>query len=165
MSERWLPIPGWEALYEVSDHGRVRSLDRMVYRPQGNYMQRGRVLSPYRTPPAGYVAINLEHLKRKRRARIHTLVLEAFVGARPKHMECCHNDGDLDNNRLINLRWGTRQDNILDEVRHGTHHQAAKTHCKRGHRFTPQNTYINPTSGSRQCRRCVYEKATGRCSE
>ncbi len=51
---------------------------------------------------------------------IHVLVLEAFVGPRPKGAFACHYDGDPTNNRLSNLRWDTWASNIADMRRHGT---------------------------------------------
>lgn len=52
---------------------------------------------------------------------VHRLVLEAFVGPCPVGMECCHEDGDPTNNRLSNLRWGTKKSNEADKLRHGTY--------------------------------------------
>lgn len=54
-----------------------------------------------------------------KRYYIHRLVLLAFVGPCPPGMECCHIDGNPINNRLSNLRWGTRRENMEDRVRHG----------------------------------------------
>lgn len=52
---------------------------------------------------------------------VHHLVLEAFVGPRPaSDFEACHNNGDPSDNRLVNLRWGTREDNRRDMLSHGT---------------------------------------------
>ena len=51
---------------------------------------------------------------------VSQLVLEAFVGPKPNGFECCHNDGDKRNNRLDNLRWGTKESNTADLVEHGT---------------------------------------------
>ena len=34
---------------------------------------------------------------------------------------------------------------------------AAKTHCPQGHEYTPENTYVNPIEGYRQCRTCIRE--------
>jgi len=70
-------------------------------------------------------------------------------------MEGCHNNGDKDNNRLSNLRWDTPSSNSLDLVRHGTHNQARKTHCPRGHRLEAPNlkaSYL--ASGRRGCLSC-----------
>ena len=49
---------------------------------------------------------------------------------------------------------------MLDRVRHGTHHHAAKTCCDYGHEFTPENTYIRTTDGGRECRKCRPNRAT-----
>lgn len=102
----------------------------------------------------GYRAVKLSKLGVKQSKRIHTVVLEAFVGPRPNGMVACHSNGIQDDLRLENLRWDTQTNNMFDEVAHGTHHNASKTHCKRGHEFTVANTYLNPTSGGRQCRQC-----------
>lgn len=61
----------------------------------------------------------------------HVLVLETFVGSRPRGMVCRHLDGNPSNNHISNLRWGTVQDNIDDRshhgrTAHGSHHYKAK---------------------------------------
>jgi hypothetical protein len=55
----------------------------------------------------------------RRRALIHRLVLEAFVGPCPPGMESCHNDGNPVNNVASNLRWDTHKSNFQDMRRHG----------------------------------------------
>lgn len=50
---------------------------------------------------------------------VHDLLLKAFVGPCPSGHECCHNNGNPGDNRLENLRWDTRQENVLDQLRHG----------------------------------------------
>jgi hypothetical protein len=67
-------------------------------------------------------------------------------------MEVCHNNGDPADNRAANLRYDTASENQLDRVRHGTHHNANKVACKRGHEFTPENT--RQYRGKRSCRTC-----------
>ena len=69
-------------------------------------------------------------------------------------MECRHLDDDKTNNTPENLCWGTRSENTYDKIRNGRHPMAAKTHCKRGHAFDEVNTYRNPATGSRRCRKC-----------
>lgn len=57
---------------------------------------------------------------RAQKRLINVLVLEAFVGPRPKGHVCRHLDGDKTNNRLANLAWGTVRENAMDKVSHGT---------------------------------------------
>lgn len=83
--------------------------------------------------------------------------MEAFVGPCPEGMEVCHNNGDCTDNRLENLRYDTKSANMLDRVRHGTHHNANKTQCLRGHLFTEENTK-RTAKGGRACRTCIAQK-------
>ena len=105
--ERWRPVAGGEG-YEVSDFGRVKSLrwtpPRILKPGPSNYGHLSVVLGPRNT------------------RMVHQLVLIAFVGPRPPKMEVRHLDGNPANNRLENLCWGTRSDNIRDAIRHGTWH-------------------------------------------
>lgn len=52
--------------------------------------------------------------------RVHQLVLVAFRGPCPIGLEACHNDGDMTNNKLTNLRWDTHANNMRDKIQHGT---------------------------------------------
>ncbi len=54
------------------------------------------------------------------RKLVHRLVLEAFVGPCPEGLECRHIDGNAKNNRLFNLKWGTKKENGEDRVTHET---------------------------------------------
>lgn len=118
MKEEWTAVPGWEGLYEVSDRGRVRSLDRVVPGRHGPTRYKGRILTP-----AGkkYPIVTLAETGAGRRVcrTIHSLVMEGFVGPCPEGLEVCHNDGDGWNNRLDNLRYDTRSENAKDTYRHG----------------------------------------------
>lgn len=71
---------------------------------------------PGRSRPTGHEAVYVFGKSRY----VHSLVLEAFVGCRPRNMECCHANGDPSDNRLENLRWDTHKANGEDMVRHGT---------------------------------------------
>ncbi|GAS98917.1 Gp51 [Mycolicibacterium canariasense] len=159
--EEWRPVVGYEGLYEVSSEGRVRSLDRWLPYTKGAggmRFHKGCVISPFRSSPTNYLTVSLGKDGCKRNRRIHVLVLEAFVGPRPTpDMDGCHTNGDQDDNRPCNLRWDTKSANMQDCLLAGDHPQASKTHCKRGHEFSPENTYINPTSGGRQCKTCVRD--------
>lgn len=66
-----------------------------------------------------YRQVNLYRNGRRYRDLIHRIVLETFIGPCPPGMECCHWDDDSSNNRLSNVRWGTRPENRADAVRNG----------------------------------------------
>lgn len=153
--ERWLPVVGYEGLYEVSDLGRVKSLARYVRDRGGVRLVRERVLKS-KSQGFGYRTVMLCREGHRKTRTIHQLVLESFVGPRPEGMVACHGDGDPANNRRSNLRWDTQSNNLYDAVRHGTNRLAVATSCKRQHEFTPENTYIDG-KGWRRCRQCVRE--------
>jgi len=104
--------------YEVSNLGQVRS-----WRSRNG---RGMAKTPHLLTPTPfqgrpYLRVALSHdTKGVSHHRVHRLVLEAFIGTCPEGMEGCHKDGDAANNKLNNLRWGTKQSNIDDQLEHGT---------------------------------------------
>lgn len=138
--------------YEVSDSGRVRSLK--AWRGQTNPRILATALNRGAYPQLQLVAADGSvHTH-----RVHVLVAEAFIGPRPYGEVLRHLNGDPVDNRLSNLAYGTAADNARDSVRHGTHAQAAKTHCASGHAFTPEDTYQAP-DGHRHCRPCNRREA------
>jgi len=74
----------------------------------------------------GHPFIYLRVKMKRYKFYIHRLVLQAFVGPCPEGMECRHLDGNPRNNKLTNLKWGTRQENESDKVAHGTGNQGER---------------------------------------
>jgi hypothetical protein len=108
-------VPGWERLYEVSDLGRVRSLPRQTARG----VRGGKVLTPW-DGSRGYPFVTLTEGARKLKVAIHVLVLTVHgPGPRPPGEEARHGPGGKHDNRLANLCWGTRAENIADRRRDG----------------------------------------------
>lgn len=149
--EQWKPVVGFEGSYEVSDQGQVRSLDRVIMRSNGiSQTLRGQMLKPCLNR-AGYPHVNLSGRNRK----VHHLVLEAFAGSRPEGMEACHGPGGQTDNRLANLRWGSKSENNLDQVRAGTHNYSRRTHCPRLHLLVIPNLVPSQLPrGRRLCLAC-----------
>lgn len=154
-TEVWAAVSGYEGRYEVSDRGRVRSLDREVRSSFGaTRVVRGVLLRPS-MDDSGHLTVGLYADNRPVRVRVHRIVAKAFVPGEAPGLEVCHNDGNPANNHAANLRWGTRSDNTFDRVRHGTHHEANKTHCPKGHEYTPENIRRIPSRpNARYCREC-----------
>lgn len=101
--EEWKPVVGYEGLYEVSDRGRVLSLHR------------DQLLAP--TPHGAYPGVTLCGRGREKRAKVHVLMLEAFVGPRPEGMVGRHLNDQKSDNRIANLEWGTPAQNREDARR------------------------------------------------
>ena len=152
ISERWLPVVGFEGWYEVSDLGRARR----VRASQGT--RAGKILkaSPDRK---GYLGFMLTVNMAKRRIPVHVMVAAAFIGPRPEGLVIRHLNGDCLDNRAANLAYGTYTDNAQDSIRHGTNHNLSKTRCKYGHEYTPENTGRNPRG--RRCLECRRKTKAG----
>lgn len=154
--ERWLPVPGWEGLYEVSDRGQVKSLPRQTY----SGVRGGKVLKPreHRNKKTG----RLQHVyvvftapgHRQMTYSVHKLVMLTFKGPRSDGMQTRHLNGNPADNRYPeNLVYGTPKENIEDrDKQHRTNHQMNKTHCPQGHPYSEENTYWY--GNSRQCKTC-----------
>jgi hypothetical protein len=149
MIEIWLPVPGYDGLYEVSSLGQVRSLPRS--RTAGKVLKQRRV-------KGGYVTVTLSVAGVRERTTVHDLVARSFHGRRPRGLVIRHLDGDPSNNRASNLRYGTESENAQDRIRHGRHNQLNKTNCPQGHPYDEANT-SRLGDGSRACRKCRAEAA------
>ena len=133
--EIWKPVLGFEGIYEVSNHGRVKTVATQ------------RIRKPSRCNDYGHLGLLLTRDHRAYSRRVHCLVLEAFVGPRPSGMQACHApDDDPTNNHLDNLRWDTASGNAQD--------RKLKSHCRSGHAYTDENTYVR-RDGWRMCRACT----------
>lgn len=103
-------VVGYEGLYEVSNLGRVKSLVPHNRR-QFDFLKQSD------SGKANTICLFKEG--KKKTINVHRLVLEAFIGTRPKGLECCHNDGNYKNNHIDNLRWDTHLSNTRDTINHG----------------------------------------------
>lgn len=129
MAEEWRHVPSIYGV-EASDQGAIRRNGRLMK------LQRSK----------GYFQITLDH----RTYSVHRLVAEAFHG--PDERMVRHLDGNGENNTPANLRYGTNRENVQDTIDHGRNFFLNKTHCRNGHEYTDENTYLD--HGRRVCRIC-----------
>lgn len=81
-----------------------------------------------------------------------------MVSFMPMESPLEHTDGRTNTTLVLyRLRWDTKKANRQDCVRNGHDPNASKTHCKSGHAFTPENTYL--LGNSRSCRVCQRERS------
>lgn len=115
--EEWRPVADFEGIYEVSDLGNIRSLDRIM--PSGRWgsirRKGGPIASKISRTGRRYIGLRANGLRTWK--AVHDLVCEAFHGTRPSHRhEVAHfPDPDPLNNRAANLRW------VIAPSRHGDH--------------------------------------------
>ena len=64
-NEIWKPVVGYEGLYEVSNYGRIRSIDRVVFQQGRNQIYRGRIMATF-INNRGYEAIRLSKGNKKK---------------------------------------------------------------------------------------------------
>ena len=118
MNEIWKDIPGYEGRYQASTLGRIKSLERLV--PSKNYATGKpflrtvpeRILRPGKHCKSGHMSVVLGRGVSGK--PVHQLVMLTFVGPPARGQEVLHNNGNPADNRLDNLRYGTRRENILD---------------------------------------------------
>lgn len=117
MEEVWKDVPGYEGLYQVSNLGRVKSLDRLIPCKGGKtkIICKGRIKSFCLNK--SYYSVQLcKNAKEHKQHFVHRLVALAFIPNPNNYPEIDHIDGNPENNRVENLRWVTRQQNELNPI-------------------------------------------------
>jgi len=130
---------------QIPDSRYVANSAGDIFSPQGLR------LTPWKGDRRGHLRVDID----TGRWFVHQLIAATFIGPCPSGQEVRHKNGIYHDNRASNLEYGTRSQNVLDSVIHGTYrnHNAEKTHCPRSHEYDAKNTYVDPR-GRRRCRRC-----------
>lgn len=143
MNEVWMPVNGFESLYEVSNMGRVRSLPRKT--------TRGKILSPS-IDKDGYYRVNLVDGERSKTYSIHRLVAQAFIENVANLPIVNHKDENKQNNRADNLEYCT--------VKYNTNYNGSA--IKRGatqrraiNQYDSRGNLVAKWSGAVEIERCL----------
>jgi len=128
MTERWRPVVGYEGLYSVSDHGRVRGELRTV---RTGIQTKSRTVQPQLLgifpSKFGRRLVSLCN-GRQRSFEVAGLVAKAFLGPPGSGKEINHIDGDPTNNHLSNIEYCTRSENLIHALDHGLNPAHGVTH-------------------------------------
>ena len=148
MIEEWRPIEGYEGLYEVSNTGQVRSLDR--YDSMNRFL-RGRILRLF-TDGLGYLRAQLYSNSKRKSFLVHRLVAQAFIPNPDNLPQVNHRDENPSNDNVDNLEWcdgkynvnyGTRIDRIRDiRLKNGTYTGLSKEEYRKK-RYQEKKDKIN----------------------
>lgn len=108
MNEIWKDINNFEGYYQISNLGRVRSLDRVINGQKFN----GKIIVPFVTK-IGYIQTSLYKDHKEYKKYIHRLMMETFYPIDGmENLDINHIDRDKTNNKLDNLRWVTHKENM-----------------------------------------------------
>ena len=110
--EIWKPVRNYEGLYEVSNMGRVRSLERTAWIGKGCYRTVPERILKARKNRGGYLQVNLYKEGKMKRCSVHQLVAQVFCENLEGYKEINHIDENKLNNRADNLEWCSRSYNM-----------------------------------------------------
>ena len=116
MNEIWKDIAGYEGYYQISDKGRIKSLERRVNDNGGMFLLKSKILKPVMNDQ-GYLRIGLRKDGKRKHKRVSRLVAEAFIPNPENKPQINHKNGDRTDNNVSNLEWVSVSDNIKHSYR------------------------------------------------
>lgn len=116
-NEVWKDIPDYEGLYQVSNLGRVKSLERIIYKPTIDvYQKRYSRIMKTSLNEDGYRHLNLKNEGKSKDFLVHRLVALAFILNPENKTQIDHINTVRTDNRVENLRWVTPSENVRNPI-------------------------------------------------
>ena len=122
--EKWAKVNGFEG-YEVSDMGRIKSLDRVVKTKKGSRKIEGKMLR-LTLQPHGYLTVDLCVNNTHNQRRVNRLIAEIFIPNPDNKPQVNHINGVKIDNRVSNLEWATSKENNVHAFNSGLNSNEAK---------------------------------------
>lgn len=133
MLETWKPVKSYEGYYEVSNLGRVRSVERTILIKNNQYRKYKSVMLKPTLDTHGYMSVSLVRDNKAKTHTIYRLMAEAFI-PNPDNLPCVnHKDGNKLNDDIFNLEWCTYSENIKHAYKNHLK-RSGEQHCK--HKLT-----------------------------
>ena len=116
MKEVWKDIAGYEGYYQVSNWGRVKSMERLITYTNSkaitsHFPVKERIISQ-KTDRYGYQKVSLKKDKARKLCSVHRLVAQAFIDNPDNLPLVNHKDENRGNNNAMNLEWCTNKYNL-----------------------------------------------------
>lgn len=161
--EEWKPIKGYEGFYEISNFGRVRSLDSVFYQRHysgcmAKHKKQGKIMKLH-IRPNGYLAIGLRDKDGHQKSlSIHRLVALHFLDKPEGKDYINHLDANPKNNRVDNLEWCTQSHNIQYAYDNGT---KTPPGMKKVNQYDMAGNYIRTWESVTQAERTLHINNVG----
>lgn len=118
MKEIWKDIAGYIGVYQISNFGRVKSLERKIWNGKGYYTKEEMILIPS-SDGQGYLVVGLSKNNKKLSKTVHRLVATTHIPNPYNKKQVNHIDGNKENNRYDNLEWCTNRENYEHAIDNG----------------------------------------------
>lgn len=181
MEEIWKDITNFEGIYQVSNLGRVRSLDRIAVGKKQKHKLKGRILKTYEN--SIYYNVFLRKDGKSYEKNVHRLVAETFIKNENNYSDVNHKDGNKHNNKVSNLEWCDRSFNITHSYNvlksnHAKHilKEQAEKRKKQVNQYDLQGNYLKTWDsiseaeafykkehGGKICQCCQHKKRKKKC--
>ncbi len=112
MTEIWKDIKGYEGLYQLSNYGRVKALEKYVTRRKCGIKHFPEIIMKPTSDKDGYLSITFNVHNKAKTFKVHRLVAQAFIPNPKNKPQVNHKDGNKKNNHVDNLEWATESENI-----------------------------------------------------